>query len=182
MVVDQLTQHHDHDNRSGQVVEHGREEEGDEGYFPQQRALGARMQHIAHKVEAAVGVDDFHNGHGSHEEEERFGDFAEMLAQDVRGNKIHHTFARFLQCSRMEARHIFGGAKGVEHPARHTHEECHCGLVDFDHVFKGDAEIPKDEDRDNEGSEHKLILRMNYNELAAANFAKKKNNPLLKGK
>ena len=152
MTVDQLTQHHDHDNRGGQVVEHGRKDKGDEGNFPQERPLGLGTKGLAHKVEPTVRIDDLYHRHGPHEEEERLTDFAEMLAQDVRGHEIHHGFARSFQLIGIKHRDIFGGAEGVKHPAGHTHEQRHCGLVDFDHVFEGDAEIPENEDRDDEGS------------------------------
>ena len=152
VAVDQFAQHHDHHNGGRQVVEHGRKEKGDEGNFPQERTLGLGTQRIAHKVEPTVRVDDLHHRHGAHEEEECLTDFAEMLAQDVRGHEIHHGFARSFQLIGIKHRDIFGGAEGVKHPAGHTHEQRHCGLVDFDHVFEGNEQIPDYKDRDDEGS------------------------------
>ena len=174
MTVDQFAQHHDHHNRGRQIIEHRREDERNERNFPQQRTFGARTQRIAHKVEPTIRVDDLHHRHGAHEEEERFTDFAEMLAQDVRGHKIHHGFARRFQLFGIKLRNIFGGTEGVEHPAGHTHEERHSGFVDFDHVFESNEQIPDHKDRDDEGSEHKQILRMNDKELVGAKIVKKK--------
>ena len=152
VVIDQFAQHHDHHNGGRQVVEHGRKDKADEGNFPQERPLGLGTQRIAHKVEPAVGIDDLHHRHGPHEEEERLTDFAEMLAQDVRGHKSHHGFTRRFQLIGIKHRNIFGGTEGVKHPAGHTHEQRHCGLVDFDHVFESNEQIPDHKDRDDEGS------------------------------
>ena len=79
----EFAQHHDHDDRGGEVVEDGREKEGHKGHAPHQFALGARLEGIANEVETSVGIHDFHDGHGSHEEEERSGSVAEMVLNDL---------------------------------------------------------------------------------------------------
>ncbi len=90
MVGDELAQNHDHHDTGGQVVEDGGEEEGEEGDTPEERTLGMGLHHLANPVEATILVNDFHDGHRSHQEEERGGGIAQMLLDDG-GHLLHHT-------------------------------------------------------------------------------------------
>ena len=80
-VVHQLAEHHDHHDARGEVVEDGREDECHEGDAPQELALVRGGHHVAHKVETAVLVNNLHDGHGTHQEEERLARLAKVLLE-----------------------------------------------------------------------------------------------------
>ena len=69
-----------HDARC-KVVEDGRKNESHKGDAPQQSAFAMRLYGITHKVEPAIGVNNLYDGHRTHEEEQRFGRFAQMFSQ-----------------------------------------------------------------------------------------------------
>ena len=69
----QLPQHHNHHNRSGEVVEDGRQEEGHEGNTPHQFPLGACLDGVSYEVETTIRVDNLHDGHSTHQEEQGGG-------------------------------------------------------------------------------------------------------------
>ena len=56
LLLDELTQNHNHHNGCRKVVEDGREDERHEGDTPQQRALALGLQRVLDKVETAVLV------------------------------------------------------------------------------------------------------------------------------
>ena len=82
MVADQFAEHHDHDDRRGHVVEDGRQDERQCHHAPEQSSFRLRLQRVADEVEATILIDHLHDGHGSHEEEERRGDAAQVLLND----------------------------------------------------------------------------------------------------
>ena len=142
LVADELSQNHDHHDGCGEIVEDGREDERHEGDAPQQFLLAARLQRVAHEVESAVLVDEFHNRHRSHEEEERGGC----------GSEVAFNLCADDQC--------FGFAYGsgqilcrVDHedgPANYEHQQRDGCLIHFRHALDGNAEIANDEGNDNQ--------------------------------
>lgn len=138
VVGHQLAQYHDHDDGRGHVVEDGGQEEGEDGDAPEQGALAARGQQVAHEVEAAVLVDGFDDGHGAHQEEERGGRAAQVAFDDGgRGG------------GQAVGRDACGEVAGVEHvecPRGHEHEQGDGCLVDFRHGLECDAEVADDEE------------------------------------
>ncbi len=83
------------------------------------------------EVESAVGIDDLHDGHGAHKEEENLAGLSEMMEQT---SGIVSAVAH---------------AAGVESPADNTHKQCGYGFVDLQHTLKCDAQIAEDKKRDN---------------------------------
>ena len=71
-----------------------RQEERHECHAPQQFALGARLHRVAYEVEASVGVDNLHNRHGTHQEEQRAASIAQMVLDDLR-NVLYHVAALY---------------------------------------------------------------------------------------
>ena len=65
----QFAEYHHHDDTGGEVVENGRQHECHEHDAPQECFLALGLQRVTHKVETSVLVDDFNNGHGTHQEE-----------------------------------------------------------------------------------------------------------------
>ena len=118
-----FAQHHDHHDRGGEIVEDGREEECHEGHAPHQFPLGARLQGVAHKVETAVGIHDFHDGHGSHKEEERSGSIAEMVLDDL-ADMADESVGCHIGIERAGRHH-------EQRPAEYAHEQGNGCLVDF---------------------------------------------------
>ena len=90
-VLHQLAQYHNHHDRCCQIVEDGRQEERHECHAPQQFALGARLHRVAYEVEAPVGVDNLHNRHGTHQEEQRATGIAQMVLNDLSDVMYHVT-------------------------------------------------------------------------------------------
>ena len=93
----------------------------------------SRAQGLAHKVETAVLVDEFHNGHGAHEEEERGGRGAKVVLDDAAHGEAHGRG--------VETGHVLCGVDHEDRPAQHEHEQSNGRLVDFGHTLEGDAKI-----------------------------------------
>ena len=68
-LLHEFAEHHNHHDARGQIVEHGRENKGNQHDAPQQRTLASGAQTVAHEDKATVGVDSLDNGHRSHQEE-----------------------------------------------------------------------------------------------------------------
>eukprot|EP00166_Cyanidium_caldarium_P005232 ctg_615.g325 len=94
---------------------------------PQQQARVAGADIVGDDSEAAMAVDDFHNGHGAQEEEEQ----------------RRHARQRLAQLS--EHRSSVGGC-GLGHcqrrPHGHRHQQRRAGLVKLQHVLQDDAGVP----------------------------------------
>ena len=175
-----FAEHHNHHNGGGEIVEHGRKEEGHKGHFPHQCALGAGVEGITHEVEPSIGIDDFHHRHGANQEEKGFGHLTQMLAQDVGGDKGGNTLARGFEVGQMKLRDVVGSTEGVEHPAGDSHEQSDGRFVDFQPVFEGDAEIAQHKNGYDDGSEHKgekgveglrcLLAQNSQKNLLSTNF------------
>ena len=137
LLVYQFAQHHNHDDAGGQIVKDGREEESHECNAPEQFTLAGGLECIAHEVEAAVGVDNLDNGHGTHQEEEDFAGVAHVFEQEfvdevgqrrVLVDAFGQKGGKFLG---MEGSDKGAGVGHVEGPADGAHDEGRCCLVDF---------------------------------------------------
>ena len=141
VVGHELAQYHHHHYCRRHVVEDGREEEGDEGYAPQQRLLALHGDDVAHKVEPAVLINQLHYGHRSHEEEQRGRRAAQVALHDLaygRGHVVAHC------CGDVTAR-----GNHEKRPARHEHQQRDGCLVNFGQAFEGYAQIAEHEDDHN---------------------------------
>ena len=137
----QLAQHHNHHDRCRQVVEDGRQEEGHKGHSPQQLTLGARLHGVAHEVKTSIGVDDFYNGHGTHQEEQRATSIAQVVLYDF-CNVVYHAAALYHRIV----------AVGVNHqqcPAEYAHQQGDGCLVDFCQTLQCNTQITGYENRNN---------------------------------
>src|SRR3990167_9600689 len=81
LLLDQLAQQGNHDDGGGQVVQCGGEEECDKADHPQQVDPLAGADAVGDDLEAFVGIDQLDDGHGTHQEEQNLGNFAQMMAQ-----------------------------------------------------------------------------------------------------
>ncbi|MNZ86662.1 hypothetical protein D3C78_1054890 [compost metagenome] len=138
--ADQLAQQRDHDDGGGQVVEHRGEEEGDETDDPQQVHALAGLDAVGDGAEALVGVDQLDDGHRAEQEEQDLGDLAQMVAQ----------FADHAVAGRSGGQDA-AFAEDQHGPAQHGGEDGRGGLVDFQRVFEGDAEVTDDKDQGHPG-------------------------------
>ena len=68
--ADQFAQQRYHDDGSGQVVQRGGQEEGQEADDPQQVHALARLDPVSDDLETFVGIDEFDDGHGAEQEEQ----------------------------------------------------------------------------------------------------------------
>ena len=93
MIADEFAEYHYHHNARGEVVENGRQNERHKGDAPQQRTLRPGLHNILHPVETTVLVDNLHDSHGSHQEEERRGRVAQMVGNHL-VNKLGQSVAR----------------------------------------------------------------------------------------
>ena len=146
LVGHEFSQHHNHHNTRGEVVEDGRKEECHKGNTPQQSTFALCFQGIAHKVEAAIGVYNLNNGHRTHEEEERFGRFAQMFFQAF-AHMCHNSSSITSQFGD-EGHNIICWINHKECPASHTHQERHWRLVHLRQAFESNAKITHNENND----------------------------------
>ena len=113
---------------------------------PQQSAFAMRLYGIAHKVEPTIGVNNLYDGHRTHEEEQRFGRFAQMFSQAFAHMR---QYASSITCQFGHARqNEFGWVNHEKRPANHTHQERHRRLVHLRQAFEGYAKIAHNEDND----------------------------------
>ena len=103
----------EHEARGGRIVKVGGKQESDDGQHPQQRdgALGA--QPFADKVEAAVVVEHFHNGHRGEEVQHHLCAAEDIFCEYVVRDKVLH-------------RH------GVDGMRRNVREELYGVLADYE--------------------------------------------------
>ena len=130
-VAHEFAQHHYHHDARGEIIENSREHEGDAGHAPKQFALGAGGEAVAHEIKAAVGIDDFNNRHGPHQEEQDFARVAEVAQQQVLVDDLRGLIGS-------NSRHFGEILAGVDHkqrPARHAHQQSRGSLVDFQHTL-----------------------------------------------
>ena len=139
LVAHEFTQNHHHHYARGHVVENGREDERHYGYLPQQHALGARSEVLAHEVEASVAVYYLHYCHGAHEEEKYLARFAYLCQQAA----VHVGRGRGCPVGNFEISRI--GANGVEHPAGNEHQQRNGGFVDLCERLEGNEQVTYDE-------------------------------------
>ena len=137
--LDQLSQHHNHHNTCGQVVEDGREEERHKGHTPHQLALRACLHHVAYEVETSVRVHNLDNGHSTHQEKQRLASVAQMVLNATR-NKAHAI--GHLREESLYAHH-------QQRPAAHTHQQGNGCLVNLQHALQGYAQIANNKERNN---------------------------------
>ena len=140
LIADEFPQDHDHHDRRGQIVENGREKKRHEGDAPQQRSLAARLHRVAHEIETAILVNEFHNRHGSHQEEKRRGGAAQMVL-----NHLVHRRGNMVAKGR---RHVTGGIEHKQRPCGDEHQQGNGCLVDFRHTFDSNEEIADAENDD----------------------------------
>ena len=138
----QLPQHHDHDNRRRQVVQDRRQEEGHEGHTPHQLPLRTRLNRVTHKVETAIGVDNLHDGHRSHQEEQCAGGIAQMM--------LDHLSDVMDDIALGHSRIIGSGPHHEQGPAQHTHQQRNGCLVHSCQAFQGYTQIANAEDTHNQ--------------------------------
>lgn len=74
-IVNEFPNDGDHDDGGSEIVEDGGEEEGEPGEDPEEGGGFFGVDTIGDEGEAFVGVDEFDDGHGAHEEKENLGDF-----------------------------------------------------------------------------------------------------------
>ena len=89
LVADKFSKDHNHHDRRGQVVENGRKNKRHESNTPQQSPLRFGLERVAHEIETTILVDEFNNGHSTHQEEKSGSSAAEMVFYDLthcRGN------------------------------------------------------------------------------------------------
>ena len=70
MVTYQFSQNHQHDNGSGQIIKYRTEDSGHETHLPHQGTFGFGHEGFTYEVESSMLVHQFHNRHGSHQEEQ----------------------------------------------------------------------------------------------------------------
>ena len=131
---DDAPQQHDHDDRCGHVVQHGRHEEGDQRQQPQQPAFVAGPDARGDDVEASVGVDQVDDGHGA-DQVDQYLARAAQLSGELRAG------LRAVAC------------QAEEGPERAAHEQRNGRFVDVDFVFQRDEQVACAEERDH-GCDH----------------------------
>ena len=82
-VGDESSEHHDHDDGGGHVVEGCGHEEGNEGDEPEEFSFVSGRDVFGDHGESAIGVDQVDDGHGSDEEYEDFAGIAELVDEFV---------------------------------------------------------------------------------------------------
>ncbi len=144
LVADELPENHNHHNRRGQIVEDGRQDERHEGDAPEQFFLARGLQHVAHKIKAAVLINEFHDGHRAHQEEQCGRGGAE-----VSFNLLAHDEGFPLANGRSQ---ILCRINHEERPADDKHQQRNGRLVHFRYTFDGNAEVADDESGDDSNS------------------------------
>src|SRR6185295_6708862 len=72
-----------HDDGGGEVVEDGGKKKRDDANDPEEFCFRVGLNEVGDFVKSFVGVDEFDDGHGAHEEEKNFGDGGEVFAELV---------------------------------------------------------------------------------------------------
>ena len=133
MFLDQFAQDHDHHDARGKVVENGREEERQESNTPQQCALAFALHHTTYPVKSTILVHDLHDGHGTHEEEQRRGGVTQVLGDGTAG-----LVDKFLTA---ESWQITARIDHEQRPADHKHQQGNGCFVDFCRALQGYEQI-----------------------------------------
>ena len=146
MVGDELSENHDHHDTGGKIVEDGREEEGKDSDTPEERTLRLGLHHLANPVESAVLVNDFHDGHRTHQEEECCSGIAQMFLDDS-GHLLHHSSstACIIRVHQLEILHWI---HHVESPTTYQHQQGYRCLVYLSQAF-GSYECIAEHENDN---------------------------------
>lgn len=133
---DEFAQNHNHHDACGEVVKDGGEDEGEPCDSPKEFPLAFCFEHVSHEVESPVLVHELHDGHGSHEEEERGGSASEVVfdgSADDQGNLVAHGI-----------RKILCGVNHEKSPTPNEHQQGNRCFVDFRHTLDGNEEIAQD--------------------------------------
>ncbi len=103
-------------------------------------------------------VDHLHDGHGTHQEEQRSAGVAQMVLDDI-GDKREHRIGRAAEFRVLKLEDIHklrvdqldevAGVNHVERPHHDKHKQGYGGLVDFSHAFEGYKQVADDENDDN---------------------------------
>ena len=78
MILYQFSEKRNHNDGGGQVVENGRHEECENSDNPQQGFFICLGDFTRYHLKTIVAVNQFNNGHGSHEEKQNAGYVTEM--------------------------------------------------------------------------------------------------------
>ena len=144
MVVDQFAQQRNHDDGGGQVIQHGREEESNQTHHPEQRDAFVGADAVSDDLETFMGIDQFDDGHGAHEEEQDLGDLTQVMAQLFSHVMV---IARGARGGGSDQRQNAVRAEYQQGPANDGSQDGRRGFIDFQGVFEGDAQVTEDKDQ-----------------------------------
>ena len=138
-VLNKFAQHHNHHYRSGKIIENGRQEKRHKSHTPQKLTLRTGLHRVANKVETSVAIHNLYDGHGTHQEKQRFAGIAKMMLNA--GRYIPHSVGHFgEECGNSHHKH---------RPAPNTHQQGNGRLVDFQHTLQGYTQITYYEEDNN---------------------------------
>ena len=123
-VRDQLAQQRDHHDGRCQIVQQGRKEKRQDADNPEHFDLVRRSNSVCDHAESFVGIHEFHNGHGSHEEKQDGADFLHVMQQPV--FEEHRQSSMAFSAKRTVGLHQVGGnVVGAQDKQRPTQGSCH---------------------------------------------------------
>ena len=146
----------EHHNRRGQIVEQCREKERQHADDPKHLDLVPGSDAVCDHPESFVCIDEFHNGHRLHQEEQNAADLLHVVKQSVLKELGQTTVPlidvigrKQMEFFREVGRHIMP-TKDKQRPAHGACHQSRSGLVDVDVVFEGNEGVAQDENDENE--------------------------------